>query len=339
MLQFAEGAIKLGRLILRVNILLLLSLMLMTPFGMASAASGKKSAQPSAPQKTFSSPEEASQALASAAKANDIEQLLALLGPEGRQLLFSGDEVQDKERLEHFANLYEEKNQVVKQNDAVAFLEVGKGSWPLPIPIVKKSQWQFDTRAGKQEILNRRIGKNELSTIQVCLAYVDAQREYASKDRDSDGILEYAQQFASDPDNKNGLFWEAAAGEEPSPLGPLVANARAEGYRKKKSAAEAEPYHGYYFKILKAQSANAPRGAYDYVIDGKMISGFAMVAYPAEYGNSGVMTFIVSHDGIVYERDLGKKTPFIVQKMTMFDPDGNWEKVEAKYLELPDKGI
>ena len=177
----------------------------------------------------------------------------------------------------------------------------------FPIPLVKKGEvWSFDTDKGREEILNRRIGENELSTIQTMLAIVDAEREYAMKDDDSDGVPEYAQKFLSDPGKKNGLYWETKEGEEPSPLGPAAAQAKKEGY--KKSGDKPIPFHGYYYRILKAQGKNAAGGAYDYVVKGKMIGGFAVVASPAKYGNSGVMTFLVNHDGVVYQKDLGKKT-------------------------------
>lgn len=296
-----------------------------------AAGSKRKSAQ-----KTFATPEEAVQALVEAAKANDTGQILVILGSEARQLVFSGDEVEDKAMLERFARAYDEKNQVIKKSENKALLEVGKDAWPLPIPIVKAkgTEWRFDTGQGKEEILNRRIGANELSTIQVCLAYVDAQREYASKDRDGDGVREYAQKFASDPGRKNGLYYEVKESEEPSPLGPFAAQARKEGYTKK-SGDQPTPYHGYFYKILKAQGKSAPRGAYNYVKDGKMIGGFGMVAYPAQYGVSGIMTFIVSHDGVVYEKNLGKNTASTAQAMTSFNPDKSWQKVKDRHIELP----
>jgi hypothetical protein len=188
--------------------------------------------------------------------------------------------------------------------------------------------WRFDIKEGKEEILNRRIGRNELNAIQVCLAYVDAQREYVLKDRDGDKLLEYAQKFVSKKGEKDGLYWEAKEGEEQSPLGPLVAKAAKEGYPGKKSGDKPSPYRGYYYKILKAQGKNAPGGEYDYMVKGKMIGGFALVAYPAEYGNSGIMTFIVNHDDVVYEKDLGKDTEKITTAMKKFDLDRIWKKVE-----------
>jgi Protein of unknown function (DUF2950) len=282
-----------------------------------------------AQQKTFKSPEEAVKSMMDALKANDKEALSAIFGPAGKELISSGDEVADKTGRERFIKAYEEMNKLVRETNSKVTLIIGKNEWPSPIPIVKKGEiWAFDTMAGKEELLNRRIGKNELNAVQVCLAYVDAQREYAMKDRDSDKLLEYAQRFVSTKGKKDGLYWESKEGEEQSPLGPLAAKAVEEGYGGKKPAGKPVPYHGYFYKILKAQGKNAPGGAYDYVVKGKMIGGFALVAYPAEYGNSGVMTFTVNHDGVVYEKDLGKQTGKIVNAMKKFDPDKTWKKVE-----------
>ncbi len=312
------------------SILLVIPLALTILSGTAfSAGTKQKNAQ-----KTFLTPEDAAQALITAAKTDNVQQLLAIFGPEGKQLVFSGDEVEDKAALERFARAYDEKNQLVRANDNKTVLEVGNDRWPLPVPIVKAGgEWRFDTAKGKEEIVNRRIGKNELSTIQVCLAYVEAQREYASKDRTGDGLFEYSQKFMSDPGKKNGLYWEVKESEEPSPLGPLVGQAKRQGY--KKTSDLPIPYHGYYYRILTSQGKNAPRGAYNYVINGRMVGGFAMVAYPAQYGAAGIMTFIVSHDGVVYEKNLGKKTPFIADAMTAFDPDETWQKVNSKDMEIP----
>jgi hypothetical protein len=207
---------------------------------------------------------------------------------------------------------------------------VGKDDWPLPIPIRKKgSAWFFDTKAGKEEMLNRRIGRNELNTIDVLEAYVVAQREYAGKDRDGDGVYPYAQKFWSTPGKKDGLYWEAKEGEEASPFGPLSARAAQEGYKRKGKPEKPSPYYGYYFKILKAQGKNAPGGAYDYVVKGNMIFGFGLVAYPAKYGSSGIMTFIVNQEGVVYQKDLGKGTAKAAGSIKRYDPDPTWKKVEA----------
>ncbi len=280
-------------------------------------------------QKTFKSPEEAVKALIDAVKANDTKELLMILGPEGKDIISSGDEVADKETRERVAQKYDQKNKLVWDGDKKVVLDIGTDDWPMPIPLVKKGDnWVFDTKAGKEEVLSRRIGRNELNVIQVCLAYVDAQREYALKDRDGDGIRKYAQRFGSEKGKKNGLYWEAKEGEEQSPLGQLAAEAVKEGYTGKKAGGKPSPYHGYYYKILTAQGKNAPGGAYGYVVKGKMIGGFAMVTYPAQYGNSGVMTFIVNQDGVVYQKNLGKNTEKIASAMTKFDPDKSWEKVQ-----------
>jgi hypothetical protein len=278
-------------------------------------------------QRMFKSPDEAVKALIESVRAKDRKELLAIFGPSGKEIISSGDEVADREIGERFVKAYEEANKVVSEGDKRIVLHVGKENYPFPIPIVMEGEiWFFDTKAGKEEILNRRIGRNELSTIQVSLAYVDAQREYARKDRDGGGLMEYAQKFISEKGKKDGLYWETKEGEEQSPLGPFVANAIKEGYTKKGD--KPIPYHGYYFRILKAQGKNAPDGEYDYVVKGRMIGGFGLVAFPAEYGVSGVMTFIVNHDGVVCEKDLGKVTEKVAGAMKKFDPDKTWKRVE-----------
>jgi Protein of unknown function (DUF2950) len=282
-----------------------------------------------AQQKTFSSAEEAVKAAVAAAKSNNDKELLAIFGPGAKDLLFSGDAIADKQRRARFMAAYDEKNRLATEGENTILI-VGKQDWPFPIPLVKKGQsWVFDTEKGKQEILNRRIGENELFTIQACLAVVDAQREYAIKihDNDKSGLLEYAQKFLSDPGKRNGLYWETKAGEPESPLGPIVAQAKSEGYQKT-SAGTPVPYHGYYYRILTAQGKNAPGGAYSYLVKGKMIGGFAVVAYPAEYGNSGVMTFVVNHEGRVFQKNLGKNTAAIAKSMKEYNPDKTW--TEAK---------
>ena len=280
-------------------------------------------------QKSFQSPEEAAKALFDALKAGDTKEMLAIFGQAGKEVISSGDEVADKAARERFVKSYEAMNKLEKETDKKVTLVVGNHDWPFPVPIVKKGEtWVFDTMAGKEELLNRRIGRNELNTIQTCLAVVDAQREYAMKDRDSDKVLEYAQKFRSTKGKKDGLYWEAKEGERQSPLGDLAAQAVKEGYTPGKPGQGPQPYHGYYFKILKAQGKNAPGGAYDYVVNGKMIGGFALVAYPAEYGASGIMTFIVNHDGVVFEKDLGKETGKIASAISKYDPDKTWKKAE-----------
>jgi hypothetical protein len=282
-----------------------------------------------ASQKSYRSPEEAIRALIGAVRGNDTKELLAIFGPSGKELIFSGDKVVDETGRGRFIKAYEGMNKLVNENDTKVILRIGNGDWPFPIPVVKKGEyWLFDTMAGREEILNRRIGRNELNTIQVCLAYVDAQREYVLKDRDGNKVLEYAQRFISRKGEKNGLYWETKEDEPLSPLGPLIAKASGEGYSGKRPVGRRSPYHGYYYKILKSQGKNAPGGEYDYVVNGKMIGGFALVAYPAEYGNSGVMTFIVNHDGVVYQKNLGKNIESIATAMKKFDPDETWKKIE-----------
>jgi len=265
-----------------------------------------------------------------AMKMNDVKTLTAIVGPVGKEFEYA---ISDKDIVGAFLTSYQEKNTIEMLGDTIAILCTGKGDWPFPVPLVKIGQeWHFDTKAGKEEILNRIIGRNELSAVQVCLAYVDAQREYALGDHDRDGYFEYAQKLVSDPGQKNGLYWETKEGEKPSPLGPAIAMATKEGYKKMPGGLSASghplPYHGYYYKILKAQGKNTPGGAYDYIANGKMIGGFALVAYPAKYGHSGVMSFIVHMDGIVYQKNLGKNSAKIAEALKQFDPDKTWNIVE-----------
>jgi len=278
-------------------------------------------------QKAFGSPEEAMKALAETVQAGDKKGILAVLGPEGEDIIDSGDAVQDKNAQDRFVKAYEERVEYVKEKQDQVSVIMGKDNWPFPIPIVKRGEgWAFDTQAGKEEMLNRRIGRNELAAIQVCLAYVEAQREYASTDRERDGIIQYAQKVWSDPYKRNGLYWEAGEGELPSPMGPFVAQAAGKGYTKKGD--KPIPYHGYYYKILKGQGMSAPGGAYKYVINGHMVAGFALVAWPAEYGVSGVMTFVVNQNGMVYEKDLGLKTEAVARAMTLYNPDRTWRRAQ-----------
>jgi hypothetical protein len=309
------------------SVAIILSMLLVICAGYTPAQSATKGVQ----QKTFASPEEAVKSLVDAIKSDDAKALRAILGPGSKQVISSGDDVADKTFYEKFVKAYEDKNKIVMVNDSKAILSVGEKDWPLPVPMVKKGQkWSFDTKAAKEEILNRRIGRNELSTVKFCEAFVDAQMEYALKDNDGDGLFEYAEKFWSDPDKKNGLYWETKEGEESSPMGPLAAEAAKAGYGKQNSSDKFRPYHGYYFKILKAQGKNAPGGAYDYVVKDSMIGGFALVAYPAQYGNSGVMTFIVNQAGAVYQKNLGKDTAKTAQAIKLFDPDKTWKKVESE---------
>ena len=280
-------------------------------------------------QKSFASPEEAVSALVAAVKADDQKELLTILGPEGDELISSGDETADKVGREKFLNAYEEMNKLEKVSTGKMILCIGEDNWLLPIPIVEKNNtWFFDAKAAKEEILNRRIGRNELNVIEVLHAYVDAQFEYATKDCKGGGVVEFAQKFVSTEGKHDGLYWEAKEDEEMSPLGPLVAQAAKEGYAEESAGITFSPYHGYYYKSLNGQGKHATGGAYDYVVKEKMILGFALVAYPALYGNSGIMTFMVNQEGIIYEKNLGKYTECIAKEMTKFDPDRTWRKAE-----------
>jgi len=285
-------------------------------------------ATPVLAQKTFSSPEEAVKAAIAAARSNNDKELLAIFGPQAKEILSSGDPVADKQRRAEFVAAYDQTNRLSTEGED-RILIVGKQDWPFPIPVVQKGQsWMFDTEKGKQEVLNRRIGENELFTIQTMLAVVDAEREYAMKDRDRNGLLEYAQKFVSAPGKQDGLYWTAKGGEPQSPLGPIMTQARAEGFRAAAPSETPYPYHGYYYRILTAQGKEAAGGAYSYLVKGKMIGGFAVVAYPAEYGNSGIMTFIVNHDGKVFQKNLGSNTASAAKSMKEYNPDKTWTEVK-----------
>lgn len=278
-------------------------------------------------QQAFKTPDEAASALAGAAQAGDPKAIVTVLGADGVDIVSSGDPVADAATREKFVAAYNAKHQITMEGDNKAIVVIGQDDFPLPIPLVRKDgEWRFDTAAGRAEILFRRIGKNELDAIQSTLAYVDAQNEYAEKDRTGAGKGLYAQRIVSSAGKKDGLYWPDAPNSDPSPLGELVAKATAQGYRAGEGRT---PYHGYYFKVLTKQGAAAPGGELDYVAKGKMFGGFALVAYPAEYRNSGVMTFIVNHDGIVYEKDLGPATAKIAERMTAYNPDSTWHKVES----------
>jgi Protein of unknown function (DUF2950) len=291
-------------------------------------------------QNSYASPEEAVKALMDAVKSGNQAELLAVLGPESEELISSGDEVADKAARENFVSGYEEKNELEKEGPDKVVLSVGQDNWPLPIPIVKKDgRWVFDTQAGKEELLNRRIGRNELNTIDVMHAFVDAEREYVSKDRNGDGATEFAQKIISTSGEQDGLYWEPKEGGEESPFGPLIAEAAKGGYKyteKKTHDVQPSPYHGYFFKILKGQGPNAQGGQYDYVVNGKMILGYGLVAYPASYGSSGIMTFIINQDDVVYQKDLGEDTAKVAESISTYDPDKTWTKV-GETDEVPEK--
>ena len=285
-------------------------------------------AQPSQ-QRTFATPEAGVAALVDAVRMMDRAALEAVLGPGSREVIESGDPVEDANARDEFLAAYDAKSNLVAVNDTTRTLQVGQSDWPLPIPLIREgSMWRFDLEAGRDEIINRRIGQNELNAIEASQAFVDAQQEYASAERDGDNILEYAQRFVSTNGMKDGLYWPAPAGEEESPLGPLFAEARAEGYQVE-TAAPGSAYYGYRYKILTAQGPAAMGGAYDYIVGGNMISGVGLVAYPAQYGVSGVMSFIVNHDGVVYQKDLGPETAASAAAMTAFNPDNTWQRVQT----------
>jgi Protein of unknown function (DUF2950) len=276
-------------------------------------------------QKTFASLDEAVNALVGALRAADRKALVEILGPQGNPLVWSGDDVADRAAFQRFTAEYDRAHRLEGGGGKVV-LYVGDDDFPFPIPLVPDGpRWLWDTDAGDDELLNRRIGENELATIQVCLAYVDAQREYYSRGQ---GLLEYAQRLDSTKGKHDGLYWETRPGELDSPLGPLVARARAAGYPLPPPRGPA-PYHGYFYRILLAQGPDAPGGAYDFVVRGHMIGGFALVAYPASYGASGIMTFIVNQDGVVYQKDLGSKTAQAANAMKTYNPDRTWAEADG----------
>jgi hypothetical protein len=303
------------------------------------------SAQTSGPS-TFPSADAAVQSLVAAAKTSDPGALEKLFGPEYKDL-FSGDQAEDRKDWGDFSTAVEESAKLRKDGDTKYTVLVGKDGWPMPIPLVREDdKWVFDTKSGLVEASDRRMGEDELSAIETCKAYAVAQWEYFTEgDWDHDGVAEYAQRLISSPGKHDGLFWETGEGDSPSPLGSLVANARAEsngsgdvaGNDAGKGAPKEEgpsgsraPYHGYYFKILTSQGASAPAGKYSYVINGNMIAGYALVAYPAEWGTSGVMTFIINQQGRVYQKNLGSNTASIASHMTSYNPDSSWKLVEAQ---------
>ena len=279
-------------------------------------------------QKMFSSPEDASKAFVAAVQSNDETAIREILGPDSRQIVSSGDPTEDAESRANFASKYQEMHRLVKEPDGSVLLYIGAENWPTPIPLEMKGNfWFFDTEAGKKEILFRRIGRNELSAIRVCQELVAAQKEYYAMEHN-----EYANQIFSDAGAHNGLYWKISDGELQSPIGPLVASAVVEGYGKGKAGLPT-PYHGYFFHVLKRQGKHAPDGAKSYVVNGKMTEGFAFAAYPAEYRSSGVMTFIVNQDGVVYQKDLGRKTKALGKAMQEYNPDSSWSKAQEEPAE------
>lgn len=349
--QPVEGSGKMHTLAWKFKLLAYFAASLLLVVGFLGLSPRSRAQEPA--QSTFSSPDEAMRALVTAVKAKDRAALGAIFGPENEKLL-SGDAVEDTNDLNEFAEAISESALLQKASEAKYILVVGKDNYPTPIPIVQKDgRWVFDTPAGLEEILDRRIGENELSAIEACRAYAVAQWEYFTQgDLDNDGVAEYAQRFYSTPGQRNGLYWETAEGESPSPFGALVAAAREEGYvwkprkvatKQKTETPVAEPvsqnelpphprspYHGYYFKILKAQGPHAPGGKYSYIINGNMIAGYALVAFPDKWGNSGVMTFIINQQGRVYQKNLGPDTTRLAAAITEYDPDPSWKFVDTQ---------
>ena len=305
--------------------IMLNSLRRATSMGLAAIVAVALLTSASQAQQAYPSPEDAAAALAAAVKTGTRSTILKVLGKNAEDIIESGDDVADTEMRQRFLSAYDAKHSIKVEGNKKATLILGADDFPFPIPLVNnRIGWEFDAAAGRIEILYRRIGRNELDAIQTCLAYVDAQNEYAEKDRTGEGAGVYAQRIVSSPGKKDGLFWRDD--REPSPLGELAAQASAEGYKVTEQSA---PYHGYYYRILKGQGSDAPGGALNYVVKGKMIGGFALIAYPAEYGNSGVMTFMVNHAGTVYQKDLGTRTDSTANSIYLFDPDQTWKKVDV----------
>jgi hypothetical protein len=281
-------------------------------------------------QRTFATPEAGVAALIDAVRQRDRSALESILGPGSRQVIESGDPVADAEAREDFLAAYDAKSNLVAVNASTRTLQVGDDDWPLPIPLVRRGNtWRFDLAAGREELINRRIGRNETNAIEASEAFIDAQQEYASEDRDGDMILEYAQRFVSTPGLRDGLYWPTLEGDPESPLGPLFAEARTDGYRLE-TAGSGSGYYGYRYRILTSQGPAAMGGAFDYIIGGKMIGGVGMIAYPVQYGVSGVMSFIVNHDGVVYQKDLGPETAEAAAAITSFNPDSTWQRVATQ---------
>lgn len=294
---------------------------------LCAAVSAARGASPG--QQLFATPAAAVDALYAAVKSGSEVNLRLILGAEGSKLISSGDRVADERGRAAFVRAYEEANKLLPQGEAKAMLTVGYDDWPFPLPLVKSDhKWQFDPARGEREILNRRIGRNELAAIQVCLAIVDAEREYAASHLDSDGVPKYASRMVSTAGKRDGLYWQAKAGEPASPLGPLAAAAAGEGYAPGRTRG-LSPYHGYFYRILDAQGKDAPGGEYGYVLKGKMIGGFAAIAYPARYGASGIKTFIVNHDGRVFEKDLGQDSAAVAGRISAYNPDSSWKAVDS----------
>jgi hypothetical protein len=279
-------------------------------------------------EKTFATPGEATLALYTAVKSGDGQTVAAIFGSNSNDILHTGDDVADKNMADNFIRRYEQMHRVVIEPDQTATLYIGAENWPLPISIVKNSSgaWYFDTESGKKEILQRRVGANENDAIEILHALVDAQHDYASETHDGEKTKHYALKFLSDEGKQNGLYWKTADNAPQSPIGPLLVSATSEGYTPQQG--KQAPFHGYYYRILTGQGAAAKGGVHDYVVNGQLARGFAFVAYPAEYRNSGVMTFIVNQSGVVYQKDLGPQTSDMAATMKEYNPDDSWEQVD-----------
>ena len=292
---------------------------------------------PATGAKAFATPQQAADALIAAAGTYDVTELMAIFGPDGKEFISGGDQVQDKNNAIAFAEEAKAKNSVASDssNPARATIIVGEEQWPFPVPLVKRNgKWYFDTKAGGKEILYRRIGANELDAITVCRGYVEAQKQYALEIHDDSGVNQYAQKIFSTPGKQDGLYWKNADGSSGGPIGDTVAKALSEGYSIGKGG-----YHGYYYKILKGQGPAAPMGKLDYVIEGIMIGGFALVAVPSEYRVTGVKTFIVNNDGIVYQKDLGPNSLEIVKNMELYNPDSTWQPTDDEWPESVEMAV
>jgi hypothetical protein len=312
--SFKNGDTKMCKKLLPVALLLAVALF---P-GLAKAAD----------QKTFATPAEAVQALIKSAEDWNQDEMLEVLGDAGKELVFSGDAVQDDANAKAFVKAYKAKHAIVSRDKNTRILEVGVNAWPMPIPIVNDGgRWKFDTAAGKQEVLIRRIGHNELGAIAACRGFIDAQKDYAAVGHDGLPAGIYAQRLLSDPDKHNGLYWQTSENEPASPAGPLLAQAEAQGYANSVVGTKTQPYHGYLYRILKEQGTAAKGGAKSYLSDGNLARGVALVAYPVEYRVSGVMTFIINQNGIVYQKDLGEKTSELAAAITEYNPDSTWKRV------------
>ena len=299
-----------------------------TAFTALLMLAGGSATLPAAPQvqKNFSTPEGAVVALVAAAKSGNMDELLAVFGPGGEDILSSGDEVADRRAREVFLVAMEEGWRLEGEGDTKTLI-VGNEEWPAPFPIVKEqSRWRFDTEAGREEVLYRRIGRNELNVIHICMTYAQAQEEYASKGRDGKPAGIYARKPRSEPGRHDGLYWSFEPDEEPSPLGELFARATREGYAANEESGKPRPFHGYFFRLLTEQGEAAPGEAKNYIVDGEMTGGFALLAYPAEYGNSGIMTFMINQDGVVYEKDLGEETAQLATEISKYNPDSTWRQ-------------